>query len=166
MTAPVGARLTEHLEERARHAVYSTVVVLAVIIALQEATVGAGEALTYVLGVALATALAEIYADYIGATIRMHRHLTSEERSAAVRNVAAGLMAALVPVAFLVLAVLDFIGVQTALDMAKWTGTGALGTYAFFANRVAGFSTRRSAVLGLAFTLVGTFLVLLKAAVH
>jgi hypothetical protein len=166
MTAPVGARLTEHLEERARHAVYSTIVVLAVIIALQEATVGAGEALSYVLGAALATALAEIYADYIGTTIRKHRHLTSEERNTAVRSVAAGLMAALVPVAFLVLAVLDLISVQTALDAAKWTGTGALGAYAFFANRLAGFSTRRSALVGLGFTLVGAFLVLLKAAVH
>jgi hypothetical protein len=160
------ARLTGHFEERARNAVYSTVVVLAVIVALEEAAVGAGAALSYVVGAALTTALAEIYADYIGATIRKGRHLTSEERSAAMRNVAAGVTAALVPVAFLVLAVLDLIDVQTALDAAKWTGTGVLGAYAFLANRLAGFSTRGSVVVGLGFTLVGAFLVLLKAAVH
>lgn len=161
-----GERLTEHLEERARHAVYSTIVVLAVVIALQEATVGAGEALSYLLAAALATALAEIYADYIANTIRRRRHLTRDERNAVVRNIAAGVLAALAPVAFLVPAVLDLIDLQAALDAAKWTGTGALGAYAFLANRLAGFSTPRSALVGLGFALVGASLVLLKAALH
>ena len=54
----------------------------------------------------------------------------------------------------------------TPFDAAIWTGVGVVGFYAFVANRAAGFSVARSLLACVAFALLGTILVLIKAAVH
>ncbi len=137
--------------------------VLAVLVVQADTAITAREAIGTVLGAAVITALAELYADYIGATIRSRRHLTSEERSFEARNIAYGFLTALAPVVFLVLAGLDVLELQTAFDLAIWTGVGLLGVYAVVANHLAGFSLRRSLAIGLAFTALGAVLVALKA---
>lgn len=148
--------------ERAEHAIYGTIIVLALIVAEDEASVSVGVAIATVLGAAVATALAELYSDYIGAVIRDRRHRTREEWHDAAANVAAGFLMASLPVSFFVLAALDAIELQAAFDAAEWTGVGVLGSYAVIANRQAGFSVTRSLLVGLGFTLLGTALVLLK----
>jgi uncharacterized membrane protein YbhN (UPF0104 family) len=81
--APVHGQDDHHLAQRVSHASYGSIVVLAVILALEGRTDDPWEVLASVLGAAVATALAEIYADYLGATIRRHRRLTREERHTA-----------------------------------------------------------------------------------
>ncbi len=149
--------------ERAAHAIYGLIVVLAVMIVEADTTITTRQAIGTIIGAATITALAELYADYIGATIRARRHLTKSERDVEFRNIAIGFMTALLPVGFFVLAALDVIELQTAFDAAIWTGVGLLGSYAVVANRLAGFSIRRSLLIGLAFTLLGASLVILKA---
>lgn len=65
--------------ERAAHAIYGSIVVLAVIVAEDGSSVTVGEAIASVTGAAVVTAMAELYADYIGATIRARRHPTESE---------------------------------------------------------------------------------------
>lgn len=151
--------------ERAEHAIYGTIIILALIVAEDEASVTAGVAIATVLGAALATGLAELYSDYIGTVIRDRRHRTREEWRDAATNVAAGFLMAILPVGFFVLAALDAIALQSAFDAAEWTGVGVLGSYAVIANRQAGFSMARSLLVGLGFTLLGAALVLLKVLV-
>jgi hypothetical protein len=62
-----------------------------------------------------------------------------------------------------VLALLDAISLQSAFDAAIWTGVGLLGAYAVVANRLAGLSPGHSLLIGLAFTMLGAGLVVLKA---
>lgn len=147
--------------ERAAHAIYGSIVVLAVIVAVQDAA-GAGEVIASVIGAAFVTALAEVYADYIGGTIRAGRHPTSAERDIAFKNVAIGFLTAIIPVVYFVLAALDMMGLNAAFDAAVWTGVGVLGTYALIANLLAGFSFARSLLIGLGFTALGATLVVLK----
>jgi hypothetical protein len=154
------------LAERARHAVYGSVIVLAVIIALDETSIAAREAIASVVGAAVATLLAEVYADYLGATIRAGRSPTRDERNRALSDASAGMVAAILPVIFFVLAALDVMSMDSAFEGAVWTGVGVVGFYAFVANRVAGFSISRSLIAGVGFAVLGGILVLVKAAVH
>jgi hypothetical protein len=137
--------------------------VLAVIVAEQDTAIQADEVIASVIGVAAVTALAELYADYIGGTIRAGRHPTASERGTASKNVAVGFLTAIIPVAYFVLAELDVMKLDTAFDAAVWTGVGVLGVYALIANFIAGFSLARSFMIGLGFTALGATLVLLKA---
>jgi hypothetical protein len=136
--------------------------VLAVILAEEDTDIGAAEAIASVIGAAVVTALAELYADYIGGTIRARRHPTAVERDLAIKNVAIGFLTAIVPVIFFVLAALDVMRLDAAFDAAVWTGVGVLGAYAVAANLIAGFSVRRSVIIGLGFTALGATLVVLK----
>ena len=155
----------QRLAERARHAVYGSVIVLAVMIALDDTAIDAHEAIASVLGAAIATVLAELYADYLGATIREGRRPTPAERNDALRNALAGLLAAVLPVVFFILAAAGAMELPDAFDAAIWTGVGVVGFYAFAANRVGGMGRWQSLAAGAAFTLLGALLVLIKALV-
>jgi hypothetical protein len=137
--------------------------VLAVIVAEEDTSIGANEVIASVVGVAVVTALAELYADYIGGTIRASRHPTAAERGIAFKNVAAGFLTAVVPVVYFILAEAGAMTLETAFGAAIWTGVGVLGAYAVVANRLAGFSLARSLGVGLFFTALGAALVALKA---
>ena len=149
--------------ERAAHAIYGLIIVLAVLVVEADTAIDAREAIGTVIGAAVITALAELYADYVGATIRARRHMSKPERGFESRNIAAGFLTALLPVGYLVLAELGAMDLQTAFDAAIWTGVALLGAYGVVANRLAGFSIGRSLLVGLGFTLLGASLILLKA---
>jgi hypothetical protein len=148
--------------ERAAHAIYGSIVVLAVIVAERDTSIEAGEVIASVIGVAVVTALAELYADYVGGMIRAGRHPDAAERKEALKNVAIGFLTAIVPGIYFVLAAADVMRLDVAFDAAVWTGVGVLGAYAFVANRLAGFSMSRSLAIGFGFTLLGASLVMLK----
>ncbi len=153
------------LAATARHAVYGSVIVLAVMIALDDTSVGAGEAMASVIGAALATVLAELYADYLAGMIEAGRAPKGAELRESFRNAAVGLFAAILPVIFFILAAFDVMDISTAFDAAVWTGVGVVGFYAFVANRLGGMGIPRSLLAGFGFTVLGTLLVLLKALV-
>jgi hypothetical protein len=162
MESDTRVRARQNMGERAEHAIYGTIIVLALIVAEDEAAAAVGVAIATVLGAALATALAELYSDYIGDVIRDGRHRTRQEWRDATRNVAAGFLMASLPVSFFVLAAFDVIERQAAFDAAEWSGVAVLGSYTVVANRSAGFSVARSLLVGLGFTILGAALVLLK----
>ncbi|UJA19817.1 hypothetical protein HJD18_06080 [Thermoleophilia bacterium SCSIO 60948] len=155
----------DYTGERAVHTIYGSVVVLAVIVAARGSEVTAGEAIASVVGAAVVTALAEIYADYIGATIAARRHPTPRERETTIRNFAFGFLAAISPVVFFVLAAAGVIRLDVAFDIAVWTGVAVLGGYATVAHRLAGNSIGPSLAVGLFFSAIGAFLVALKGLV-
>lgn len=156
--------MDERRGERAAHAIYGSIIVLAVIVAEEGTGISAAAAIASVVAAALVTALAEIYANYIGATIRARRHPSAAERHVVERNVLIGFATAILPVSFFILAEAGVIALDTAFDIAIWSGVGILGAHAAVANRLAGFSIPRSLLLGAAFTLLGAALVGLKAA--
>ena len=148
--------------DRAAHAIYALIVVLAVIIAEADTGISAREAIGSAVGAAVVTATAELYADYIGAMIGGRRHLTERERSFEIRTITAGFVTALLPVTFFILAAAGAIDLESAFDAAIWTGVGLLGAYAVVANRVAGLPLGRSLLIGAGFAALGALLVLLK----
>ena len=75
---------------RAEHAIYGSIIVLAVIVAEDSALITTRVAIATVLGAALVTSLAHVYADYIGELIRAGRHPSREERQTDLKNAAFG----------------------------------------------------------------------------
>ena len=147
---------------RAEHAIYGSIIVLAVIVAEDNTSVSVAVAIGTVLGAAIVTSLAHVYADYIGEVIRVGHHPNREEWRTSLRNAAVGFAMAILPAGFFLLAAFDAISLGTAFDIAKWVGVAVLGAYALLANLRAGFPLSRSLGVGALFTGLGFVLVELK----
>lgn len=147
---------------RASHAVYGSIVVLAVVTGLDDASASAREAFVATVGAAIAVVLAEIYADMIGTTIRERRPPNRLEWHEFVIDVGFGFGAACGPAFFFVFARLDAMSVHTAFTVAEWTGVGVLWLYSLVASRAAGQGLVRAIVWSAILTGCGIGLVELK----
>jgi hypothetical protein len=147
---------------RATHAVYGSIVVLAVVTGLDEASATAREAVVAIVGAAAAVGLAEIYADVIGTTFRERRAPTHAEWTEFAIDVAFGFGTALLPAAFFLLALADVLGLRDAFTIAEWSGVAVLWVYVFAAGRTAGLGLPHSLVWAIGLTVCGVGLVELK----
>jgi hypothetical protein len=147
---------------RATHAVYGSIVVLAVVTGLDEASASARQAFLGAIGAAIAVVLAEIYADMIGTSIREKRPPNRAEWREFTVDVSFGFGAACFPAFFFLLARLDIVGLGTAFALAEWLGVGVLWLYALVASRAVGHGFMRAFVWAGLVTLCGVGLVELK----
>src|SRR5215831_6729141 len=122
---------------RAEHAVYGTLIVLAVVTGLDDVSASAREAFFGVLGAAIAVALSEMYADMIGTTIRERRTPNRAEYQEFAVDVAFGFGAALVPAIFFLFAWVGVMNLGRAFTVAEWSGIGILFVYVLAAARAA-----------------------------
>ena len=70
------------------------------------------------------------------------------------------------PAVFFVLAAGGAVEVDTAFDLAKWSGLGLIALYGFLAARLSGASLTAALVKGGAAASIGAFLIVLKSLVH
>ena len=147
---------------RATHAVYGSIVVLAVVTGLDEASATSREALVAVVGAALAVALGEVYADVIGTTIRERRPPSRGEWEELGVDVAFGFGAAVAPAFFFVLSATGAIGLGDAFTVAEWSGVAVLWIYVFAAARAARLGLASALVWALGLTVCGIGIVELK----
>jgi hypothetical protein len=147
---------------RATHAVYGSIVVLAVVTGLDEASASPREAFVATLGAAIGVMLAEFYADMIGTTLRQRRPPTRDEWQEFLVDVAFGFGAACFPSVFFLLAWWDVISLSTAFTIAEWGGVAVLWVYVLVAARAAGLGTVRALLWAGGLTACGIGLVELK----
>ena len=147
---------------RATHAVYGSIVVLAVVTGLDEASASAREAFWATVGAAIAVVLAEIYADMIGTTIRERRPPNRAEWQEFVIDVGFGFTAACFPAFFFLLSLLGALQLRHAFTIAEWAGVGVLSLYVLVATRAAGLGLGRALAWTGALTGCGIGLVELK----
>jgi hypothetical protein len=148
--------------KRATHAVYGSMIVLAAITGLDEASATANECLVAVIGIAFAVGVSEVYADVVGSTFRHGRAPTGEERIEIAVDVTFGFAAALSPAIFFLLARFGVISVGHALNVAEWAGVGVLWFYVFAAARAAGLRLPRAIAWSILLTVCGVVIVQLK----
>lgn len=148
------------------HGIYIEIALLAVILALEGKRTSDRDIVTAVFGALVAVVLAELYAHYIGSMIGSARRPPRAELGAFVRSTAGGLVSTVPPVFVLMLGVVGVIGLDTGFTLAKWIGIAIIAGFAFFANRRAGLSSRRSVHAAACFALVGLGLVLLTQYSH
>src|SRR5581483_8241238 len=121
-----------------------SIVVLAVVTGLDEASASPREAFVATIGAAVAVVLAEIYSDMIATTIHERRPPNPAEWHEFVIDVAFGFGAACIPAVFFLLALGDAIGVGAAFAVAEWSGVGVLWVYTLVASRAAGLGVVRA----------------------
>jgi hypothetical protein len=164
----VRERVRSHLRADAvTHAIYQTVIVLAIVVSLERHPPSDGTLIVYVIGGAIAVGLADLYAGVVGRMIRERqpatRRAVQHDAVAILEGIA---VAVALPIVFFGLHHLGLVAVKSAFDLTEWAELVLIGLYAFVANRFAGFSVAHSLLLGAATTLIGLVLVGLKALFH
>lgn len=147
---------------RASHAVYGSIIVLAVVTGLDEVSASAREAFVAVLGAAIAVALAEMYADMIGTTIRERRPPKRAEVHEFAIDMCFGFSAACFPAVFFLLARVGVMKLSSAFTLAEWGGVAVLWLYVLAASRAAGLGYARALLWAGVLTVCGIGLVELK----
>ena len=90
------------------------------------------------VGSAVAVGLAEAYSEFVGTEAHSRRHVRRAEVRQLLVDSAAVTVGAAFPALFFVLAALDVIVLDTAFQLAKWSGVALICTYGFLAARLAG----------------------------
>jgi hypothetical protein len=156
-----------HLRSRqVSRVIYGSIIGLAVVVVLESHPPSAGSGLASMLATAFAVGLAELYSDLIGEQLRTGRRI---DRHAAVEEldaVAAVAFGVAFPGLFFLLAAIGLFSVDTAIDIAKWTGVGLITLYAFAGARVTGRPGHRALVEAIGIGLIGAVVIGLKALVH
>jgi hypothetical protein len=168
--APFGtvrASLEAHLGSRqVARVVYGSIIGLALVVALEAHPPRTGVVVGWVLGTAVAVALAEIYSEVIGVETRERHPVTRAQLRPMLDDGAAVAVGVAFPDVFFLLAALGVLELHTAFTIAKWTGLALIGCYGYWAARLAGAPMARALVRGGIVALVGAALIALKALLH
>jgi hypothetical protein len=146
--------------------VYGAIIGLALIVALQKHPPGAGTMVASLMGTVVAVGLAELYAEIVGIETSERHRVRRDQFGELIDDSLAVAFGVAFPAVFFVLAAAGAIEVDTAFDLAKWTGLGLIAFYGFVAGRYAGNSNARSLVQGAAAAAIGAALIAFKALVH
>jgi hypothetical protein len=146
--------------------IYGSIVGLALVVPLEPHPPAAATVVVILVTTAVAVALAELYSNVVGTRLRVHGPLGRARRRDAARDVVAVAVGAAFPAVFFVLSAVGAIELDTAFDLAKWSGVGLLGCYGFAAARLSGAGAGRSLLHALAVGAIGAAVILIKALVH
>ena len=167
----LGAQLSSEDRRRvegqyAARSIYGSILVLALLLALENHPPTPLRAAGVVAGTVLAVLAAEAYAENLGAELALGRRETREERRARFRELAAMTVSAEAPVAILLLSAAGVLDLDTAFRLAKWSTLALLLIGGYLARRLAGTSRLSAAWSGLLVFGVGVVISVLKAWLH
>jgi hypothetical protein len=167
VSRPVAQFVEDHLgSTQVARVIYGAIIGLALVVALEHDPPGAGVMVGTLLVTGVAVGLAELYSEVVGTEVRT-RHRVERTR---VREIAADVAAVAFgisfPAIFFVLASLDAMEVETAFELAKWTGLALIGFYGFCAARLSGMGLLGALLQATAVAAIGGFLIGLKAVIH
>ena len=146
--------------------VYGSILGLTLIVALEDHPPSAGVMTAWLLLTALTVALADLYSEVVGAETSERHHVKRERLGPMVRDAAAVAVGVAAPSLFFLLAAVDLIALHTAFVIAKWSGLGLIGFYAFWADRFAGAPVSRALVRAALVAAIGGALIGVKALLH
>jgi hypothetical protein len=146
--------------------IYGAIIGLAIVVALQEHPPAAVRVAASLIGSAVAVGLAEAYSEFVGTEAHSRRHLKRAEVRQLLGDAAAVTLGAGFPAVFFVLAALDVIALDTAFQLAKWSGLALICTYGFLAARLAGSRPGVALLHAAAVGAIGGLLIALKAVLH
>jgi hypothetical protein len=161
------AAIESHLgSEQVARVIYGAIIGLALVVTFERHPPDAGVVIGSLLATGLAVALAELYSEIVGAETRTrHRVERALLRHFAV-DAAAVFAGIAFPAVYFVFATLDWIELDTAFGLAKWTGVGLIGAYGYAAGRLSGAGHLASVVQALGVAAIGGLLIALKAIIH
>ena len=110
--------------------------------------------------------LAEAYAEFVGEEARLRRRPSRTQVVVMLEDAGAVVAGAGFPAVFFVLALAGVIELDTAFDLAKWTGLTLICAYGFVAARLAGSGRLGALLHAAAVGAIGGILIALKAVLH
>jgi VIT1/CCC1 family predicted Fe2+/Mn2+ transporter len=146
--------------------VYGSIIGLALVIVVEAHPPRTVVVIGWLLGTAVAVALAELYSEIIGVETRERHRVTRPQVVEMLDDAGAVAFGVAFPIVFFVLALLGVLELGTAFTIAKWTGLALIGFYGYWAARFSGAPVPRALLQGAAVALVGGALIALKAFLH
>ena len=146
--------------------IYGAIIGLALVLALQHHPPEASAVAGALGATAVAVGLAELYSELVGAGTRGPSSIDRALVAHTVQDVLAVAVAIAFPAVYFLMASADWIELDTAFRLAKWTGLGLIGFYGFCGARLSGRSWLGSAMNAAAVVAIGALLIALKALVH
>ena len=146
--------------------IYGSIIGLAVVVALQPHPPSAATMASYLIGTALAVALAEIYSEFVSTEARSRRRVAGAQLREMLADGGAVTFGAGFPAIFFVLAAAGAIDEDLAFGLAKWTGLGLICAYAFLAARLSGYRLAGALMHAALLGAIGGALIALKALLH
>ena len=118
------------------------------------------------LATAVAVGLAELYSEIVGTETRTRRRVSRAQLAEMADDVVAVGFGVSFPALFFVLAALDAISLDTAFDVARWSGLGLIALYGYAAGRLAGQRQAACLIQGAAVAAIAGLLIVIKALIH
>jgi hypothetical protein len=146
--------------------IYGTIIGLALVVALEHPQPRPAVMVATLLGTAIAVGLAEFYSEIVGAEVRTRRRVDRAHLREITTDVGAVAFGIGFPTLFFLLSVAGALQVETAFEVAKWSGLALTGFYGFWAARLADAGTLAALGQATAVALIGAFLIALKALIH
>jgi hypothetical protein len=163
----VRAALEAHLGSRqVARIVYGSILGLTLVVALDNHPPAAGVMVAWLLLSAVTVALAELYSEVVGDETRERHRVTRAQLASMLDGVGAVALGVSFPAVFFLLSAVGLIRLETAFDIAKWSGLGLIGFYGYWAARFSGASTFRALVRAALVAAVGGAVIAVKALLH
>jgi hypothetical protein len=164
---PIARFVEDHLgSTQVARVIYGAIIGLALVVALEHDPPGPGVMAGTLLVTGVAVGLAELYSEVVGTEVRTGRRV---ERTR-VREIATDVLAVAFgisfPAVFFLLSSVDAMEVETAFELAKWSGLALTGFYGFCAARLSGMGVVGALIQAAAVAAIGGFLIGLKAVIH
>lgn len=159
--------LAAHFDSRqVSRVIYGSIVGLALVVVMENHPPSAAVVISTLLATGVAVALAELYSEVVGTSARLRHRIEGHLLRDAVSDAVAVAIGVAFPVVFFVLAAAGLMELETAFDLAKWTGLGLIGFYGYCAARLSGASVVASLAQAAAVGAIGAVLIAIKALVH
>jgi hypothetical protein len=114
----------------------------------------------------VAVGLAELYSEVVGTEVRTRRRVQLERMREIAADMAAVFIGISFPAVFFGLSTVGAMELETAFEVAKWSGLGLIGFYGFCAARLSGMGMAGAVLQAAAVAAIGGILIGLKAVVH
>jgi hypothetical protein len=157
----------EHLgSRRFSRLIYGAIVGLGLIVALEHEEPGAAVMAGTLVGTGIAIGLTELYSEFLGTEVAARRRVDRAHFREMAANVAAVIFGASFPALFFVLAAVGAMQIDTAFEIAKWSGLPLTAFYGFAAARLRGEGRPAALLQAAVVALIGGSLIALKALLH
>ena len=146
--------------------VYGAIIGLALTVALEHEEPDPAVMAGTLVGTGVAVGLTEFYSEFLGTEIRTRQRVDHVRVREIEANVVAVIFGASFPAIFFALAAAGSMEVDTAFDLAKWSGIPLTAFYGFCAARLRGEGWPAADFQAAMVALIGGFLIAFKALLH
>jgi hypothetical protein len=159
--------IEEHLgSTQVSRVIYGSIIGLALVVALEHDPPGAAVMVGTLVATGVAVGLAELYSEIVGTEVRTRRRIERARFREIATDVGAVAFGISFPAVFFALSGVGAMELETAFELAKWSGLALIGFYGYCAARLSGMGLVGALVQAAAVAAIGGFLIALKAVIH